>query len=161
MLTVSTSSRECGIFMYIFIDLRLGAGVYEMNTIVRMTTVIPHKPTNSILYLLILLYTPLYLASSAVINLPSSTLTTNSAANGNQCTENATWIGTGATSADCILAVAKLYNAEVKQFSDTDFEFLTERAPSRSIPWMRTPRKYTVGEWHQTSNGPSVHQFIR
>ena len=82
-----------------------------------------------------------YLASSAAIS-----LTTDSSANRNQCTDKSTWIGTGSTTVDCIGAVQRLYDVEVKSFSDTDFEFLSQKAPARSLPAMRTPRKYTVGK---------------
>lgn len=74
-----------------------------------------------------------------------------SVANGKQCTDNSSWIGTGFSSIDCISAVQRLYNAEVRTFSDIDFEFLSEKAPARSLPSMRTPRKYTVREFSPTS----------
>ena len=82
-------------------------------------------------------------AWSAAISLPQRNLTNSLQANGNQCTDNPTWIGTGSTSVDCIGAVQKLYDSEVKTFSDIDFEFLSQKAPPRSIPSMHTPRKYT------------------
>ena len=85
------------------------------------------------------------MAWSAAIGLPQRNLTTSFQTNGNQCTDNPTWIGTGSTSIDCIGAVQKLYNSEVKTFSDTDFEFLSQKAPPRSTPSMTTPRKYTHG----------------
>ena len=93
-----------------------------------------------------LLSPPLFnVAWSAAISLPQRNLTTSLLANGNQCTDNPTWIGTGSTSIDCIGAVQKLYDSEVKAFSDTDFEFLSQKAPPRSIPSMPTPRKYQYG----------------
>ena len=85
------------------------------------------------------------MAWSAANSLAQRNLTVSFQANGNQCTDNPTWIGTGSTSIDCIGAVQKLYNSEVKTFSDTDFEFLSQKAPPRSIPSMPTPRKYTHG----------------
>ena len=93
----------------------------------------------------VLFCTLINMASSAAINLPQRNLTTSLSANGNQCTDNATWIGTGSTAVDCIGAVQRLYDSEVKTFSDIDFEFLSGRAPRRSLPSMRTPRKYTHG----------------
>lgn len=85
------------------------------------------------------------LAWSAAISLPQRNLTTSFQANSKQCTDSPSWIGTGSTSTDCIGAVQKLYDSEVKTFSDIDFEFLSQRAPPRSIPSMPTPRKYTYG----------------
>lgn len=85
-------------------------------------------------------------AWSAAISITDGSLTTSLRANGNQCTDNPTWIGTGSTSVDCIGAIQRLYDSEVKSFSDIDFEFLSPKAPARSLPSMRTPRKYTHGE---------------
>lgn len=110
-----------------------------------MTKATSHSFPTFVSRLLVLFSTCFNIASSAAISLPHSNLTTNSVANRNQCTDNPTWKGTGSSSIDCIGAVQKLYNAEVKSFSDIDFEFLSERAPARSLPSMRTPRKYTVG----------------
>ena len=109
----------------------------------------PLFPKN-VFCLLGLYSTLLNVVSSAAINPTHGSL----AANGNQCTDNSTWIGTGSSSVDCIGAVQKLYNAEVKPFSDTDFEFLSAKAPARSLPSMRTPRKYTVGESSLSSATP-------
>ena len=90
--------------------------------------------------------TMLHMAWSAVVSLPQRNLTASFQANGNQCTDNPAWIGTGSTSIDCIGAVQKLYNSEVKTFSDIDFEFLSQKAPPRSLPSMPTPRKYAHGK---------------
>jgi len=85
------------------------------------------------------------LASGVAIYSPPRNLTV-AIPNGNQCTDNATWIGSGSTSLDCIGAVQLLYNREVSYWKDQDFEFISEKVKGRSIPWQRTPRKYTVGE---------------
>lgn len=102
--------------------------------------------SDLVLCILVIFSTFFTVASSAAINLPHGNLTIHSTANGNQCTDSSKWIGTGSSSMDCIGAVQKLYNAEVKPFSDIDFEFLSPKAPARSLPSMRTPRKYTVGK---------------
>lgn len=96
--------------------------------------------------LAIYLSTFISIAWSAAINIPYVSLTTSIAANSNHCTDSHTWIGTGTTAIDCIGAVQSLYNSEVKSFSDVDFEFLSGTAPRRSLPAMRTPRKYTHGK---------------
>ena len=100
-----------------------------------------------------------YLASSAAVSSLHRSLTIDSSANRNQCTDNSTWIGTGSTTVDCIGAVQRLYDAEVKPFSDTDFEFLSEKAPARSLPSMRTPRKYTVGKCQCSSQNRCLYTF--
>lgn len=108
-----------------------------------------HILCNRVSGLLIIFFAFLNIASSAVLAIPHGNLSIASAPNSNQCTDNSNWIGTGSTSADCIGAVQQLYNEEVKTFSDIDFEFLSAKAPARSLPAMRTPRKYTVGEFSQ------------
>ena len=102
--------------------------------------------SNDIFRLFVLFSTLLTIVSSTVIRAAHGNLTTNVAVNGNQCTDSYAWIGTGATSADCDGAVQRLHDAEVTPFSDIEFEFLSEKASRRSIPAMRTPRKYTVGK---------------
>lgn len=101
--------------------------------------------------LFIIFSTVINIALGAALNIQSASSAISSAANGNQCTDKPTWVGSGSTSIDCIGAVQKLHDAEVKHFSDFDFEFLSEKAPARSLPSMRTPRKYTVGEYHNVS----------
>lgn len=96
--------------------------------------------------LAVFLPTFISIAWSAAINISHVSLTTSTAANSNHCTDNHTWIGTGHTAIDCIGAVQNLYDIEVKSFSDFDFEFLSGTALRRSLPAMRTPRKYTHGK---------------
>lgn len=86
------------------------------------------------------------IAWSTAINLSHVNLATSIAVNGNHCIDNHTWIGTGTTAIDCIGAVQSLYDIEVKSFLDFDFEFLSGTALRRSLPAMRTPRKYTHGK---------------
>jgi len=86
------------------------------------------------------------LASSAAISHSSRNLTL-SMPDGHQCTDNTAWIGSGSTNVDCIGAVQLLYHREVKHWKDQDFEFISEKVEGRSIPWQRTPRKYTVGNF--------------
>ena len=92
------------------------------------------------------------LASAAVITLPTANLTmpvanlTGPAAN--FCTDEPNWIGSGAYGLDCIGAVQRLYDTEIRsrRWPKSDFEFLTPKARESQIEAMRTPRKYTVSK---------------
>lgn len=64
----------------------------------------------------------------------------------NHCTSDSEWLASGYYSTDCMAAVQLLYIREVTAFKDQDFEFLSARVRARSLPWKRTPRKYTFGE---------------
>ena len=90
----------------------------------------------------------LQFASGAAINTTSST--NLSAIDTNFCTDDGTWTGTGTRKTDCMAAVQRLYDVEVKKHGDEDFEFLSVAAWAKgavsSIPPMQTPRKYAVGE---------------
>lgn len=112
-----------------------------------------HQLKVLVFRLSIYIFMLLDIASSAAISILHSNLTEISAANGNYCTDDPTWISTypssigiGPSLVDCILAVTDLYRTEVKRFSGTDFEFLSEKAQARSLPSMHTPRKYTFGK---------------
>lgn len=84
------------------------------------------------------------LASSAAGNLSSKILTLTEM-DANQCSNSISWFGSGLKSIDCIGAVQLLYDREVTYWKEQDFEFISAKVKGRSIPWQRTPRKYSVG----------------
>ena len=72
---------------------------------------------------------------------------TSGISNGEHCTDNYNWKGKDVTRQDCLAALGYLYRSEVVGHGDKDFEFLSARAMQRSGDSMRTPRRYTVGEF--------------
>lgn len=103
-----------------------------------------HNYFQDFLFIVLSLAFTISLASSAALNVSSRNLKL-ATSNGDQCSDNITWFGSGMTSIDCISAIQLLYNREVAHWKDEEFEFISGKVPGRSIPWQRTPRKYAVG----------------
>ena len=85
--------------------------------------------------------------SAAVMPAQSQNL---SISNINHCTDQQDWISSGTYIEDCIAAVQRLYEVEVRpqQYPQTSYEFLTPNEQPVSpggMKAMRTPRKYTQG----------------
>ena len=63
-----------------------------------------------------------------------------------ECTPSIDWVGDGYNNEDCRATIQRLYNVEVTQHGNTEFEFLLPGAiPYTSNPVMQTPRRYSVG----------------
>lgn len=65
---------------------------------------------------------------------------------GYRCTDSARWRGSGSSKQDCNEAVKLLYDVEVIYFGAKNYDFLSPNARPRGQDYMRTPRKYAVGE---------------
>ena len=72
---------------------------------------------------------------------------TSGTSNDFYCTADNDWRGSGTTRQDCKAAIELLYKAEVVNYGDEEFEFLSAKAKQRVEEYMRTPIRYTVGEF--------------
>lgn len=64
-----------------------------------------------------------------------------------ECTPSIDWVGDGFNAEECRGAIQRLYNVEVTEHGNTEFEFLLPGTiPYTSNPVMKTPRRYTVGQ---------------
>ena len=72
---------------------------------------------------------------------------TSGTSNDFYCTADNDWRGSGTTGLDCKAAIKLLYNAEVRKWGDQEFEFLSAKVTRRVEESMRTPIRYTVGEF--------------
>ena len=67
---------------------------------------------------------------------------------GFECTASVEWMGDGFNDEHCRAAIQRLYNVEVTEHGNTEFEFLLPGAiPYTSNPVMQTPRRYRVGQF--------------
>jgi len=64
------------------------------------------------------------------------------------CVRQRDWAGNGGyVASDCQQAIRRLIHEEVFQHGDQEFEFIAPNAaPIHTLPIMRTPRRYGVGE---------------
>ena len=115
-----------------------------------MSTLIVQTSLSTFLISLLFSSYKFYLTSAVAIIAPPSTSNLTLVvpnAGSNYCTDSSAWIGTGSSSVDCMAAVQRLYDTEVRFHQDADFEFISPRAPVRVQESMKTPRKYTVGKF--------------
>lgn len=64
-----------------------------------------------------------------------------------ECTSSIDWVGDQFDRENCRGAIQRLYNVEVAEHGNTDYEFLLPGAiPYTSNPVMQTPRRYNVGQ---------------
>ena len=86
----------------------------------------------------------LFLALS-VAAFPTSSGLIRSSENHPMCTNDYDWTGAAYDPNDCLSAVERLENTDLKVFKSIEFEFLAPGATRRSsLPTIRTPRRYTV-----------------
>ena len=85
-------------------------------------------------------------ASTVVIGASPGNMTSGTS-NDFYCTADKDWRGSGTTRQDCKAAIKLLYNAEVRTWGDQEFEFLSAKVTRRVEESMRTPIRYTVGEF--------------
>lgn len=64
-----------------------------------------------------------------------------------ECTASIDWVGDQFDRENCRGAIQRLYNVEVAEHGNTNYEFLLPGAiPYTSNPVMQTPRRYNVGQ---------------
>lgn len=85
-------------------------------------------------------------ASTVAIGALPGTMTSGTS-NDFYCTADNDWRGSGTTRQDCKAAIKLLYYAEVRSYGDEEFEFLSPKVERRVEESMRTPIRYTVGEF--------------
>ena len=98
-----------------------------------------------LLFTFLAIFNGFRLASAVSVGVPPENVT-STMSNEYYCTNNAKWRGTGSSIQDCNEAVKLLYDVEVTYFGAKNFDFLSVKARPRVQDWMRTPRKYTIGE---------------